>query len=70
VLSEPCAGCRLLRAGRRGEITEFKVDVPGNYALVDHALSQAERGLLGMLHVEGAPNPEIYDGKVEPGSEH
>ena len=29
-----------------------------------------ERGLIGILHVEGPPNPEIYDGKVEPGSGH
>jgi nitrite reductase (NO-forming) len=29
-----------------------------------------ERGLVGILHVEGPPNPEIYDGKVEPGSGH
>ena len=47
-------------------ITELKLDVPGNYILVDHALSRLERGLAGILHVEGAPNPEIFDGKVEP----
>ena len=51
-------------------ITEFKLDVPGNFTLVDHALSRMERGLVGMLHVEGQPNPEIFDGKVEPGSGH
>ena len=28
-------------------ITEFKLDVPGNYILVDHALSRLERGLVG-----------------------
>jgi nitrite reductase (NO-forming) len=38
--------------------------------LVDHALSRMERGLVGMLHVEGPPNPEIFDGKIEPGSGH
>ena len=51
-------------------ITEVKLDVPGNYILVDHALSRMERGLVGILHVEGAANPEIFDGKVEPGSGH
>ena len=51
-------------------IVEFKLEVPGNYMLVDHALSRAERGLVGILHVEGQPNPEIYNGKVEPGSGH
>ena len=49
-------------------IVDFKLDVPGNYVLVDHALSCAERGLLEILHVEGPPNPEIYDRKVESGS--
>jgi len=48
-------------------ITEFKVEVPGNYTLVDHALARAELGLLGVLHVEGDPNPEIYDGQVMSG---
>ena len=51
-------------------ITEFKTQVPGNYTLVDHALARAERGLLGMLSVEGPPNPEIYNGKVMPGMGH
>lgn len=55
---------------RREGIAEFKLDVPGNYILVDHALSRAERGLVGILQVEGTPNPEIFDGKVEPGSGH
>src|SRR6185295_5975977 len=36
-------------------VTEFKVDVPGNYTIVDHALARAERGLVGMLRVEGQP---------------
>jgi len=44
--------------------------VPGNYMLVDHALSRAERGLIGFLQVEGPPNPEIFDGKVDPGVAH
>jgi nitrite reductase (NO-forming) len=51
-------------------ITEFKLEVPGNYTLVDHALARAERGLLGILNVEGAKNPEIYNGDVMPGMGH
>jgi len=51
-------------------ITEFKLDVPGGYTLVDHALSRAERGLAGILVVEGEPNPDIYNGVVEPGMGH
>jgi nitrite reductase (NO-forming) len=46
------------------------VDVPGNYTLVDHALARAERGLLGILHVEGPPNAAIFDGRVMPGMGH
>ena len=51
-------------------ITEFKTQVPGNYTLVDHALARAERGLSGILSVEGQPNPEIYNGKVMKGMGH
>lgn len=39
---------------------EFKLDVPGDYILVDHALSRAERGLVGVLSVEGKERPDIY----------
>jgi len=42
-------------------IVEFKLEVPGRYVLVDHALSRAERGLAGYLVVEGDPNPEVFD---------
>lgn len=51
-------------------ITEFKLDVPGNYTVVDHALARMERGLVGQLIVEGEPNPDIYNGKVMPGMGH
>lgn len=39
---------------------ELKLQVPGDYALVDHALSRLEKGLKGVLHVDGPANPEIY----------
>ena len=51
-------------------ITEFTTHVPGNFTLVDHALARAERGLVGILSVEGAPNPAIYNGQVMPGMGH
>jgi nitrite reductase (NO-forming) len=71
VTSEPLRGIQTAIVPAGGAvITEFKVDVPGNYTLVDHALARAERGLVGILHVEGQPNTEIFDGKVEPGSGH
>jgi nitrite reductase (NO-forming) len=51
-------------------ITEFKLHVPGNYTIVDHALARLERGLAGLLIVDGAPNPDIYNGAVMPGMGH
>lgn len=41
-------------------IVEFKVDYPGSYLLVDHALSRAGKGLVGMLEVTGAADATIY----------
>jgi len=41
-------------------IVEFKLEVPGNYILVDHAISRIEKGAVGILVVEGAEAPEIY----------
>ncbi len=71
VLSEPLKGIQTVTVPPGGAvITEFKLDVPGNYILVDHALSRLERGLVGILHVDGAPNREIYDGKIMPGGGH
>src|SRR4029077_7495033 len=64
VLSEPLKGIQTVSVPPGGAvITEMKLEVPGNYILVDHALSRLERGLSGILHVEGPANPEIYDGK-------
>lgn len=51
-------------------MVEFKLEVPGRYILVDHALSRLERGLAGYLLVEGADNPEIFEGTVTEGSGH
>jgi nitrite reductase (NO-forming) len=71
VLSPPLEGIQTVTVAPGGAvITEFKTKVPGNYTLVDHALARAERGLLGVLHVEGAPNPDIYNGQVMSGMGH
>ena len=51
-------------------MVEFGLEVPGRYILVDHALSRLERGLVGFLHAEGDPNPEVFDGETTPGSGH
>jgi nitrite reductase (NO-forming) len=45
-------------------IVEFKVDVPGTYALVDHSLFRAfNKGAVGQLVVEGFSNKAVYSGK-------
>jgi nitrite reductase (NO-forming) len=51
-------------------MVEFKVEVPGRYILVDHALARLQRGLAGYLYVEGDPDKTIFDGIVSPGSGH
>ncbi|TFW22604.1 nitrite reductase, copper-containing [Massilia arenosa] len=47
-------------------MVEFKVDVPGRYILVDHALSRMEKGLAGFLYVTGNPNPEVFQTNSKP----
>jgi nitrite reductase (NO-forming) len=71
VTTPPLEGIQTVTVPAGGAvITEFKVDVPGNYTMVDHALARAERGLLGMLTVEGPSNTDIYNGVVMPGMGH
>jgi nitrite reductase (NO-forming) len=41
-------------------VVEFKLEVPGKYMLVDHALTRVERGLVGILEVTGPDNPDIF----------
>ena len=41
-------------------IVEFKVDVPGKYLLVDHALARMNKGAWAVLEVTGSSTPEIY----------
>lgn len=41
-------------------VVDFKLEVPGKYMLVDHALTRVERGLVGILEVTGPDNPDIY----------
>ena len=41
-------------------VTEFKVEVPGSYVLVDHALSRLQRGLKGVLKVEGTDRADLF----------
>ncbi len=41
-------------------VVEFKPEIPGQYVVVDHALARMERGLVGLLQVEGPQNPSVY----------
>ncbi len=41
-------------------IVDFKLDVPGKFMLVDHALSRVEKGLAGVLEVTGPDNPDVF----------
>ena len=47
-------------------IVEFKLEVPGRYILVDHALSRLERGLAGFLVVDGPASPDVFHGQGAP----
>jgi nitrite reductase (NO-forming) len=51
-------------------MVEFKLEVPGRYMLVDHALSRLERGLVGFLFAEGEDNLAVFSGTTTPGSGH
>lgn len=51
-------------------VVEFDTQVPGNYILVDHALSRVDRGAWGVLKVTGEENKEIYDGEIVEGGGH
>lgn len=53
-------------------MVEFKVDVPGNYLLVDHALSRLEKGLSGILSVTGPEDHSLFHSteKVDHASGH
>lgn len=46
---------------------EFKVEYPGKYVLVDHALARVDRGAWGVLHVVGEADPSIYNGEIQGG---
>jgi nitrite reductase (NO-forming) len=45
-------------------IADVTFEVPGTYALVDHALSRVEKGLVAHIAVEGPENPEVFSETV------
>lgn len=49
-------------------IVDFKVDVPGTFILVDHAIFRAfNKGALGMLKVKGEEDKRLYSGVKQEG---
>jgi nitrite reductase (NO-forming) len=47
-------------------IVEFKVQVPGDYPIVDHSLFRAfNQGAVGMLNVKGPEDKLVYSGKQQ-----
>lgn len=64
--SPPLTNVQTLTVPPGGAVAvDFKVDVPGSYMLVDHALSRAARGLVGQLVVEGDEQPDIFKAHQE-----
>ena len=47
-------------------IVEFKLDVPGSYLLVDHALARMSKGAWAVLEVDGPENPDVFKGSSLP----
>lgn len=47
-------------------ITEFRVDVPGQFHMVDHAIFRAQKGALGTLEVTGPQVTSIFEGSGAP----
>lgn len=66
--SEPLHDVQTINVNPGGAwAVDFTLEVPGTFILVDHALSRLERGLVGLLHVEGDAAPEIFkEGPASP----
>jgi len=59
--SEPLADVQTITVPAGGAAAvEVKLQVPGKYPIVDHALSRMEKGLVGILNVEGPADPTIF----------
>lgn len=47
-------------------IVEFKIDAPGTYILVDHAITRAfNKGAMAQLKVSGGDRTAVYSGKLD-----
>ena len=71
LVSPPAEGLQTTLIPAGGAVmVDFKVEYPGNFILVDHALARVDRGAWGVLHVEGEADPSIYNGEIQAGSGH
>ena len=41
-------------------LSKFVADVPGNFIVVDHALSRMNKGAWAIIEVEGEDRPDLY----------
>ena len=67
--SEPLRDVQTISVPPGGAMAvDIKLEVPGEYLLVDHALSRVARGLVGTLIVEGPEQPHLFregvDGEI------
>jgi len=61
LMTEPLRDVQTVTVAPGGAtVVDFKLQVPGDFMLVDHALSRAMRGLVGALKVDGPPDPEVF----------
>ena len=67
LVSPPAEGLQttLVPAGGAA-VVDFKLDVPGDYLLVDHSLYRVHKGAAGILHVTGLANPDVFSA-TDPG---
>lgn len=73
LITPPSQGVQTVSVGPgSAAMVEFKVEIPGRYILVDHALSRMEKGLAGFLNVSGSENHSIFHAKegIDPNSGH
>ncbi|HCB02305.1 MAG TPA: nitrite reductase, copper-containing, partial [Anaerolineae bacterium] len=71
LVTPPAEGLQTTLVPAGGAVmVEFKLEYPGNFVLVDHALARVDRGAWGVLHVTGEADPEIYNGDIQTGGGH
>jgi nitrite reductase (NO-forming) len=71
LVTTPAEGLQTTLVPAGGAVmVEFKLEYPGNFVLVDHALARVDRGAWGVLHVTGPADPTIYNGDIQTGGGH